>query len=438
MLLWIVLTAMTSAAAVWLAAPFLRRLDESAGNANAASIYRDQLSEIERDKSSGLIDADQAEAASLEVKRRLLNAEQQGVSTFRLPSLGERHLAVASVCGVVVLGSTILYSNMGRPDLPSVARAPSKLVLGQDGQGQFQPAATGTTAASGARGAPQAEAAASQPAAQPGTAQRVGSLDEMIQRLVDRAQKEPGKAETWRMLGWSHSAIGRFGDAVEAYGKAVALEPRNAGLQSALGEAIARAADGKVTPAAVAAIDAALAIDPGETRARYVKGHQLEQSGAKKEALDLWVALAKDAGPNDSWAGELSERIAALARELNVDVAGAAAATAASQPPLQLLKPNAGGSGERGPTAQQVKEAEALPQADRSAMIRSMVDGLAKRLENSPRDADGWIQLIRSRKVLGETDAAKAALSRAIGVFSDAPQERSRIAAAAAEVGVTQ
>lgn len=443
MLLWIVLTALTSAAAVWLAAPFLRRLDETAASADGTGIYRDQLAEIAREKDAGLIDSDQAEAASLEVKRRLLNAEQSAPRGFRLPSLGERHLAVATVCGLVVLGSTILYSNMGRPDLPSVARVPSKLVLGQDGQGQFETVAAGARpSAAAAPATGQVQAAAPQPpiqqpaAKQQAAAPRVGSIDEMIQRLVERAQKEPGKAETWRMLGWSYQAIGRNGEAVEAYGKAVALEPKNAALQAALGEAIVRAANGAVTAPAVAAIDAALAADPREPRARFIKGLQLEQAGAKKDALEMWSALAKEAGPNDSWAGELNERIAALSGDLGTAPPVTGAVPAQSE--LQLLKPDPAKSAERGPTAQQVKDAEAMSQGDRSAMIRQMVDGLAKRLETSPRDADGWIQLIRSRKVLGEADAAKAALTKALGVFADAPQEQTRIAAAAAEFGIAQ
>ncbi len=39
-------------------------------------------------------------------------------------------------------------------------------------------------------------------------------------------------------------------------------------------------------------------------------------------------------------------------------------------------------------------------------MIRGMVDGLANRLEQQPRDAEGWIKLIRSRVVLGDAELA--------------------------------
>jgi len=71
-------------------------------------------------------------------------------------------------------------------------------------------------------------------------------------------------------------------------------------------------------------------------------------------------------------------------------------------------------------------------------MIRGMVDGLAARLERSPRDAEGWIKLMRSRVVLGETDRAKEALDRALTVFDSSTQERSLITAAARELGIVR
>jgi cytochrome c-type biogenesis protein CcmH len=77
-----------------------------------------------------------------------------------------------------------------------------------------------------------------------------------------------------------------------------------------------------------------------------------------------------------------------------------------------------------------------MPPADRLVMIRGMVDGLAKRLEQSPRDADGWIKLIRSRMVLGETELAKQALESGLEAFDEGSPERDQIAAAALKLGL--
>jgi cytochrome c-type biogenesis protein CcmH len=69
-------------------------------------------------------------------------------------------------------------------------------------------------------------------------------------------------------------------------------------------------------------------------------------------------------------------------------------------------------------------------------MIQGMVDGLASRLEQSPRDPDGWIKLIRSRMVLGEAELAKQALARGLEVFADDKPQRDRIIAAAQQFGL--
>ena len=79
---------------------------------------------------------------------------------------------------------------------------------------------------------------------------------------------------------------------------------------------------------------------------------------------------------------------------------------------------------------------QAMPAEDRAAAIRSMVDGLASRLESSPRDVEGWSRLMRSRVVLGEKDAADAALRRALDIFKDDTAASERIKAAAIELGL--
>jgi len=69
-------------------------------------------------------------------------------------------------------------------------------------------------------------------------------------------------------------------------------------------------------------------------------------------------------------------------------------------------------------------------------MIRGMVDGLANRLEQQPRDAEGWIKLIRSRIVLGDTELANKSLERALTIFREDEPERTRIVDAARQLGL--
>jgi cytochrome c-type biogenesis protein CcmH len=65
-----------------------------------------------------------------------------------------------------------------------------------------------------------------------------------------------------------------------------------------------------------------------------------------------------------------------------------------------------------------------------------MVSRLADRLKNNPKDADGWIRLMRARMVLGETAAATAALRVGRAAFAGDPMTQGRLDRAAAELGV--
>ncbi|MDO8352643.1 MAG: tetratricopeptide repeat protein, partial [Aestuariivirga sp.] len=88
------------------------------------------------------------------------------------------------------------------------------------------------------------------------------------------------------------------------------------------------------------------------------------------------------------------------------------------------------------PSVGKVTTPEAMPEPERDAAIRSMVNGLAQRLESSPRDVDGWIHLMRSRVVLGETEVAATAFQKALEVFVEDPAASGKIMAAAIEFGL--
>jgi cytochrome c-type biogenesis protein CcmH len=80
---------------------------------------------------------------------------------------------------------------------------------------------------------------------------------------------------------------------------------------------------------------------------------------------------------------------------------------------------------------------EPMPPLEHDAAVLSMVDGLANRLDGSPRDIDGWLLLMRSRVVLGERDIAAAALRKALEVFKDDSTASAKITAIAIELGLT-
>ena len=81
-------------------------------------------------------------------------------------------------------------------------------------------------------------------------------------------------------------------------------------------------------------------------------------------------------------------------------------------------------------------KSEAAPPHESNAAIRTMVDGLASRLESSPHDVDGWARLMRSRVVLGEREVAATAFRKALEVFKDDQAASGKITAAAIALGL--
>src|SRR5436190_24120231 len=121
MTLWLVLALMTAAAIFAVLWPLSRRGPLRAGSDLA--VYRDQLEEIERDRAAGLIGEREAEAARVEVSRRLIGAaDAQGPS----PSAGapsRRRAAALAALIALPLGAAGLYLHLGSPDLPGQPQA---------------------------------------------------------------------------------------------------------------------------------------------------------------------------------------------------------------------------------------------------------------------------------------------------------------------------
>ncbi|MBS0252750.1 MAG: tetratricopeptide repeat protein [Proteobacteria bacterium] len=88
------------------------------------------------------------------------------------------------------------------------------------------------------------------------------------------------------------------------------------------------------------------------------------------------------------------------------------------------------------PSDSDISAAAKLSDAQRNDMIRGMVDKLAARLEATPNDENGWLRLMSSRVTLGETEAAKTALTKALAAFSGDAATKARLVSAARELGI--
>jgi cytochrome c-type biogenesis protein CcmH len=112
-----------------------------------------------------------------------------------------------------------------------------------------------------------------------------------------------------------------------------------------------------------------------------------------------------------------------------------AKAKASTDDSLETVSSLQTGGGE-GPDVETIAKSEAMSPSEPADAIRSMVDGLAHRLEASPRDVEGWILLLRSRVVLNETEVATVAFRKALEVFKDDSAASGKITAAAIGLGL--
>ena len=254
---------------------------------------------------------------------------------------------------------------------------------------------------------------------------KLPDVDTMIARVAERLKADPKNAEDWRMLGWSYFETQRYADAVDAYAHAVALQPASSAFQSAYGEALVLAANRKVTPEAMKAFKAALKAAPEDERALYYAGLAESQAGNPKAAIADWSLALKKAPAGSVWTPRLRSEIAEAGKTANVDVSELLPPT-----PTTIAQDFA-----RPPT-EAVQQAQAMSTEDRQAMIKNMVAGLDERLSRNPRDREGWVRLIRSRKVLGEAESARAALDRALAAFADDPATQTDLKAVAMQLGV--
>lgn len=262
-----------------------------------------------------------------------------------------------------------------------------------------------------------------------------GDIGEILAKLEAAAKADPKNAEGWRKLGWAYYGTEQFQKAADAYTRATALQPDNAEGWSALGEALVYTGTSEepLKPQAIAAFKRALALSPGDPRARYFLAVARDLKGDHKGAIEDWLALLKDTPPGAPWESSLRDTIVRAGEQNHIEVAsrmrppsappaseGAATATAAIP----------------GPTREQMAAASALPPGQQDAMVRGMVDSLARKLKANPKDADGWLRLMRARMVLGERTEAARALAAGRAAFAGDAATQARLSEGAKALGV--
>jgi cytochrome c-type biogenesis protein CcmH len=259
MTLWFVFALMTAVAIFAVLWP----LGQSAGvrnDASEATVYKDQLSEIDRDVAAGLIASPEADAARVEISRRLLSAADHQRAPPTASSIRTRRIAATvALVGLPVL-SMALYLPLGSPRLGDFPLADR----------------TGTPAAS-------------------------EPLDNLVAQVEAHLEKNPTDGRGWNALAPVLMRLGRYDDAARAFRNSIIYGGDSSGRRADLGEALTGAAGGVVTSEAKTEFERAVALNADEVKARYFLGLAAEQDGRPEEAAARWRAMLEKAPPNAPW-----------------------------------------------------------------------------------------------------------------------------------------
>jgi cytochrome c-type biogenesis protein CcmH len=270
MLFWVSAALLTIICAASALLPLMRaEARADAPGSHDLEVYKDQLAEIARDQSAGVISAADAGTAEAEVARRILKAASKENVAQKPAAVQLTRVSALAIAALLPIISWGAYIRLGAPDTPDLP-----------------------------------------------IASRQTSPDDPIESLVAKAEahlaKNPDDGRGWDVLAPIYVRMGRFPDAVKAYTRAIALNKPSAARESGLGEALAGAAGGTVTAEAKSAFERSIALDADEPKARLFIAMGLAQegrTGEAKAALEQQLASAPADAP---WRPVIERALASL------------------------------------------------------------------------------------------------------------------------------
>jgi cytochrome c-type biogenesis protein CcmH len=218
-------------------------------------IFRDQLSELERERNEGSLAEADFEQAKSELQRRLLEEVQP--ETVTQEKSGGRKSALALLF-VIPLAAAAGYALLGNPQ----ALDPMHTQTRMDSQ----------------------------------------QMDELLGKLVARLKANPEDSKGWVMLARSYKALGRYVASAEAYSHAGALIDSDPSLLADHAEVLATINGGNFAGKPDELIARALRIDANEPQALYLAGAAATERKDFVAVADFWgrLLLQLDPGSEDA------------------------------------------------------------------------------------------------------------------------------------------
>lgn len=261
-----------AAALVLLLLPMRRRAasaEISRKQLNAA-IYRDEFAELERDRAEGALSQADYDQAKAELQRRLLEDSAAPVGAVAAPASSKLSLALLLVFPIT---AALLYMVLGNPAAINPPLPERRFTADQ--------------------------------------------IEEMVAGLAARLEREPDNQQGWVMLARSYKAMGRLGEAANAYERAGSLVEGNAGLL--LDYADTQASVSGFNDKVRLLIDKALKLEPTHPLGLWLRGTAAYDAKQYGKALADWETLLKQLPPDSEDAKVLQANIAEV-RDLQAKV----------------------------------------------------------------------------------------------------------------------
>lgn len=225
---------------------FHRRAAGPAREAINVALYRDRLAELQAERDSGALSADQFAQAEVELQRDLL--ENAMPETPMTPLQRQPRTAIALGMLLPLLAGGI-YLWLGAPDFIEMERATQHQVGGG-----------------------------------------MGSMDEAVARLRNRLANNPNDLEGWLLLARSLTVQQQYGAAADTYAQAMQQMGEQAELLALYAEALAMA-QGRVGGRPEELARRALELDPNSVIALWLSGYGASERGDFASAVARWERL---------------------------------------------------------------------------------------------------------------------------------------------------
>jgi len=361
-------------------------------------VYAEQLRGLERDLAKGVLRDAEFAAMRAEIGRRMISAARASGHQPN-PSAQDRGLwAFAGGSILACLLGAGLYSQIGAPSVPDSPIA--------ERYAQSETLKANRLAQETA----EARAPANDTATEPDYVQLVTELRAAL-------EARPGDIQGHELLAKAESRLGNFASAHQAQARVLELKGAEATADEwyAYAELLIMAADTYISREAETALREALRRDPNHKLALFRMGMYFDSIGRPDRTFGIWRKLL-EAGP------ETAPYIPLIRRTIT-DLA-------------QIAGVNYDPPAVKGPSAEDMQSAAEMSAEDRSAMIASMVTGLADRLATEGGPAPDWAQLIVAYGVLGETESAREIFNEAVQVFASRPGDIEILQGAALSAGI--